>query len=149
MGHVSRYRSRLSSSCSGILPAGPSTAHWPIRTLGPGHFRTLLHARYGVVEERHWYRSQSVTLEDVPFVAECVVAETREEGAYHFALNYSVPFGDPLAGNWLEAGESGGHSLADLLDELGDFVARRNDSSREQDNRNLHRGRRAAHQDRR
>jgi hypothetical protein len=62
-------------------------------------------------------------------MVEVAIAETEEEGGKFFGLNYSAPFGDPLAGVELSNKAIEGYGLSGFLTEAGvyngDFYGRR------------------------
>lgn len=87
--------------------------------VGPEHLRATLDDAYGVVEGRWWYRWKAVTLDGVPFVVEAAVAETEREGGIHASVNFAAPFGDPLAGTWLEVRDVSAPGLDGVLGQMG------------------------------
>jgi hypothetical protein len=87
--------------------------------VGKDHLLAALDDAYGLVEERVWYRWKAATLDGAPFMVEAAIAETEREGGIHAGVNFSAPFGDPLAGTWLEVREVMTPGIVGLLGQMG------------------------------
>lgn len=110
---------QLAMEAAAILPR-PET----LGRVGPDHFRRLFHDQFGICgdDERFWYKHKfGVDDDDRPFLVEVAIAETHEQGQAFYGLNFSVPFGDPLAGTLLHY-EPG---LAGLLQARGVYNGER------------------------
>ena len=133
------FPARLSDvkSCAELHAAMKAAAEAPrpevLGRVGPHHFRSVIEGRFGIVADRYWYRHRwAVTDDGMPFLLECAVAETEQEGGVLCGLNYSAPFGaansfyrapivgaDPLAGQHLRHGDISGEGVLGFLADAG------------------------------
>jgi hypothetical protein len=87
--------------------------------VGADHFRAHFEGTFGIVEERFWYKHRFGTADGLPYMVEVAIAETKHDGGKFFGLNYSVPFGDPLAGVELSNKDIEGYGISGFLTESG------------------------------
>ena len=96
--------------------------------VGPDHLHASIASQF-TITGRHWYKHRYGMAERMPYLVECFVAETAIDGGVFYGLNYSVPFGDPLASTWLyyDGGVESAHAhgLNAFLDALGAKTHRR------------------------
>jgi hypothetical protein len=70
--------------------------------VGKSHFFQRFDRWYGVVDpKRFWYEKVSVEIDNVPYVFEVAVAETRRPGDFFHGLNFSPSFDDPFSNTQL------------------------------------------------
>lgn len=112
------------------IPGGVETFHHALQQapapnpdvlgrVGMDHFRARFDALYSIKPDRYWYKHRASEINGAPFIVEVAIAETEREDGHFYGLNFSVPFGDPLAGLLLSAGDIESYGIANLLTEAG------------------------------
>lgn len=87
--------------------------------IGPDHFERRFDEFYTVKPGRFWYRQAFDSADGMPYLVEVAIAETEIAGEIYYGLNFSVPFGDPLADTFLSARDRRAVGTASFLRELG------------------------------
>ena len=62
--------------------------------VGEDHFRQRFQEWYGV--KRYWYQKVALEVDNVPYLFEVAVAQTRQPGQFFHGLNFSPSFEDPF-----------------------------------------------------
>ncbi|HEY7157265.1 MAG TPA: ATP-binding protein [Gemmataceae bacterium] len=62
--------------------------------VGEDHFRQRFEEWYGV--KRFWYQKVAIEIDNIPYVFEVALAETRKPGRFFHGLNFSPSFEDPF-----------------------------------------------------
>lgn len=97
--------------------------------VGPEHFRQRFHEHFQIVGDRYWYKHRWAEAEGMPYLIEVAIAETEQRGGIFYGLNYSVPFGDPLADTVMDFeskdGSLNAKGIAGFLQDAGVYCGER------------------------